>query len=89
MCDKKDITFTVLDGDDEYQKLSTEALFSTMTEEQIKESMSDKYAYLDEDWRISIWIQRVIINIDDREVSYMYWTDLTNRSDRLMFDFKL
>ena len=49
MYDKSDITFTVLDGDDEYQKLSTEVFLSEMTEEQIKESMSDKYAYLNED----------------------------------------
>lgn len=49
MSDKENISFTVLDGTPEEQKKSMEMFLSTLTEEEKAESMSDKFAYLDED----------------------------------------
>lgn len=49
MLNDKKIKFTVLDGDREYQRKSTEIFLSTLTKEQEEISKSDKLAYLDED----------------------------------------
>lgn len=48
MSDKGKVTFTVLDGTQEEQMESTEKFLGMMTEEQKEQSMSDKYAYLDD-----------------------------------------
>lgn len=40
---------TRLDGNSEEQRISTEIFLSALTENEIKESMSDKFAYLDEE----------------------------------------
>lgn len=49
MSDKKDMMFTVLDGTPEEQKKSTEKFLGMLTEEEKEQSMSDEFAYLDED----------------------------------------
>lgn len=43
------VNSTVLDGSTEEQKKEVEKFLSTLTEEEKEESMSDKFAYLDED----------------------------------------
>lgn len=49
MSDKKNMMFTILDGTPEEQKKSTEIFLDTLTEEEKKQSMSDEFAYLDEE----------------------------------------
>lgn len=40
---------TVLDGTDEENERARQMIINSLTEEEKKESMSDKYAYIDED----------------------------------------
>ena len=49
MSDKEKVTFTLLDGTQEEQRKSTEKFLSMMTEEEKEQSMSDEFAYLDEE----------------------------------------
>lgn len=49
MSDKKDMMFTILDGTSEEQKKSTENFLGMLTEEKKEQSMSDEFAYLDEE----------------------------------------
>lgn len=44
-----DMLFTILDGSIEEQIKSSEKFLSTLTDEEKEESMSDKFAYLDEE----------------------------------------
>lgn len=44
-----DMSFTILDGSTEEQRKSSEKFLSMLTEEDKEESMSDKFAYLDEE----------------------------------------
>lgn len=46
---KNDIKFDILDGDEDYQKRATECFLGELSEEEIEDSMSEKFAYLDED----------------------------------------
>lgn len=40
---------TILDGTDEENERAIQSMIDCLTEEEKKESMSDKYAYIDED----------------------------------------
>jgi len=44
----KDTSFTMLDGTPEEQEKATEKFLGMLTEDEIKESMSEKFDYLDE-----------------------------------------
>lgn len=45
----KNVEFTTLDGNEEEQQKSTEKFLSMLTEDEIKESMSSEFDYLDEE----------------------------------------
>ena len=49
MSDKKDNMFTILNGTKKKKKKSTEKFLGMLTEEEKEQSMSDEFAYLDED----------------------------------------
>lgn len=49
MSENKKVIFTVLDGNAEEQKRIVNEFLGTLTDEADKESMSEKYDYLDED----------------------------------------
>lgn len=44
----KEKKFTILDGSPEEEKESAERFLGTLTEEEIEDSMSEKFDYLDE-----------------------------------------
>lgn len=41
---KNDIKFDILDGDEDYQKRATECFLGELSEEEIEDSMSEKFA---------------------------------------------
>ena len=46
---KNDIKFNILDGNEDYQNRATKIFLDELSENEIKDSMSDKFAYLDEE----------------------------------------
>lgn len=46
---KNDIKFNILDGNKDYQKRSTECFLGELSEDEIKDSMTEKFAYLEEE----------------------------------------
>lgn len=46
---KNDIKFNILDGDKDYQNQATKSFLDELSENELKDSMSDKFAYLDEE----------------------------------------
>ena len=53
MKNESNIKFNVLDGSADYQKKSTEVFLNELSKDDIKSSMSDEFAYLDEIGRAS------------------------------------
>ena len=49
MKNESNIKFNVLDGSADYQKKSTEFFLNDLSKDDINSSMSDEFAYLDDD----------------------------------------